>query len=176
MLESASPAPSLYRSLLSSLSLIFLFLFRAILASHEDRALAGMRLATRPLFTGRLIASSRGSLGLLRALLRGWEGDGEKRQEEQERKRAGGSKRERGRERERDSIPLSRLFDPRALPVSLCRASILGLTLWPTRLPRPPYIPHASLSEVFKSTASRRARAGGNRYPFATDRNIRSVP
>lgn len=64
---------------------------------------------------------------VLRALLRGWEGDEEKRQEEQERKRTGGSKRE--RERDRDGIPLSRLFDPRALPVSLCRASILGLTL-----------------------------------------------
>lgn len=134
-----------------------------------------MRLATRPLFTGRLIASSRGSLGFCELYYEVGKATGKN-----DRKNKRGGEREEAkekgrRERERDSIPLSRLFDPRALPVSLCRASILGLTLWPTRLPRPPYIPHASLSEVFKSTASRGARAGGNRYPFATDRNIRSV-
>lgn len=175
MLESASPPPSLYRSLLSSLPL--LFLFRAILASHEDRELAGMRLATRPLFTGRLIASSRGSLGLLRALLRGWEGDGEKRQEEQERKRAGGSKREREGGREKEIVfhyPVCLI--PERFRCLYVGHRFSGSPSGPPASPDHHISPMPPCLRYLKVRHPRRARAGGNRYPFATDRNIRSVP
>lgn len=136
---------------------------RARLASHEDRACRDALGDAAVIYraTDRIVAwLSLGFCELYYEVGKAtWKND---------RKNKGA--RERERERERDGIPLPRLFDPKALPVSLCRASILRPTFWPTSRP------HTSpLSEVFKSTTFRGTRAHGNRYPFATDRNIRSA-
>lgn len=108
MLESASPPPSLYpRSLLppflSSFSFSPLSLPRHPGVSRGSRACRDALGDAAVIYraTDRIVAwLSR----VLRALLRGWEGDGEKREEEQERKRAGRKQKRKGGGREKEIV------------------------------------------------------------------------